>query len=180
MLATVRCSSGSLRIVRMVFFGSIFFVAAFLFYITRLQFLTWSGGDLSSYLLPPYTTIYYFLEYALFHFWASYLVSFLAGVIFLKLAQYFNKKHGGKFFEKEEPYFIGLSIFLAGHPGWFLYLTLISGLTLLFALVNWLRTKQVYRISCYHFWLPLGLAVILLDRILLAYWPFYQTFIFAR
>jgi len=166
--------------VRIIFWLSPIFVGGFLVYLTRAQFLAWQQHGLSQYLIPPYATIDYFLQYVFLHWWGSYITSFLAGFLFLKLAQYFNKKHGEKFFEKEEPYFIGLSMFLAGHPGWVLYLILILAVTLLFALINWLYTKQLYRIPYYHFWLPLGLAAIVLDQILLRFWPYYQVFVFAR
>lgn len=107
------------------------------------------------------------------------MVSLVMALIFLKLAQYFNKKHNEKFFEKEEPYFLALAMFLSGSPGWFLYLILILVASLLFAISHSLLAKKFHRVSYYNFWLPLGLLAIALDRILLAYWPFYTNFVFA-
>lgn len=177
---TIRWKSDRFLLVRRVFWLSPFLVGGLLFYLTRAQFLVWSGTGLSGYLVPPYSNIIYFLQYSLFHFWASYITSFLVGFLVLKLAQHFNKKHDEKFFEKEEPYLIGLSVFLVGHPGWMVYLGLVLIITFLFALGSWLNTKQIYRISYYKLWLPLALIAIVLDRFLVVYWPSYLSLVFTR
>ena len=177
---TVRWTSDRFLLARRVFWPSPLLVGGLLFYLTRAQFLVWSGTGLSGYLVPPYSNISYFLQYSFFHFWASYVLSFLVGLLILKLAQYFNKKHGEKFFEKEEPYFIGLSVFLVGHPGWLAYLSLVLLTTFLFALGSWLSTKQVYRIAYYNLWLPLAIVAIVIDRFLIVYWPSYLILVFAR
>ena len=155
-------------------------VAGLLLFATRQQFMGWYFNETTKYFLPPYQSIYYFLHYTFSRFWGSYLVSFFAGFLFLFLAKYYNKKHGEKFFEKEEPYFISIAMFLAGTPGWFLYLALILISTLLFSFVYWLISRRLVRIPYYNLWLPLGILVIILDRVFIYYWPFYWNFVFSR
>lgn len=163
-----------------MFCSAILAMTGFAFYNTRAQFLLWLGNDLSKYLIPPYSSINYFLKYSLYHFWLSYIVSLIIGLIFFFLASYYNKKHGNIFFEKEEPYFLALSIFLAGHPGWILYLIIMFLVTLLYSSYSWLSAKEMHRISFYYWWLPLAGLTIILDKFLLQYWAFYSIFIFSK
>lgn len=168
------------KFAKKIFFLSIAGFFLILFYLTRQLFLFWAADETAKYFLPPYTSINYFLGYVFTHLWGSYLVSLPVSILFFWLAQYFNKKRGEIFFEKEEPYFIALALFLTGHPGWVLYLVLILAITLMFAFINWLFYRKAQRIHYYNFWLPLAALAIILDRILMNYWAPYLTLIFSR
>lgn len=163
-----------------LFYFAILAMAGFAFYNTRAQFLLWLNNDLSKHLIPPYAAINYFLKYSLYHFWLSYIISLIISLIFFFSARYYDKKHGNIFFENEELYFLALSIFLAGHPGWILYLIIMFLVTLLYSSYSWLSSKEMHRISFYYWWLPLAGLAIILDKILLNYWPFYSIFILSR
>lgn len=175
MWGTSRLKSG-----RFLFWSAVLVFVVFAFYNTRAQFFIWFNNDVSKYLIPPYSTINYFLEYAFYHFWLSRLISLIVGLIFFYLARYYNNKHDNVFFEKEEPYFLLTSIFLVGHPGWILYLGITFIFTLLFAIGHWLLSKKIYRISFYYWWLPLGALAIFLNNFLLYYWPFYSNLVFSK
>ena len=165
---------------RSLFWTALLVVAVFAFYNTRNQFLLWFNDDLSKYLIPPYSTINYFLEYAFYHFWLSHAISLVIGLIFFYSAHYYNNKHAKVFFEKEELYFLLTSIFIVGHPGWILYLGIIFIFTLLYAICHWLIARQISRISFYYWWLPLGALALILDVFLSKHWSFYSGLFFSN
>lgn len=109
------------RFLKRLFVLSVFSICAFLFYFSFRQYSVWSGNDLSKYLLPPYRGIGYFAFYALSRFFASYLISFAAAILFLFSSRFLNKKFQERFFEPEEPYSGALAVFLTGWPGVFFY-----------------------------------------------------------
>lgn len=165
---------------------SIFAIFLLLFYQSYKQYQFWSQNEVSRYLLPPHQSINYFIFYALARFFAPYLISLAAAVLFLISANLLNKKYQERFFYPEEPYFGALAIFLVSHPGWIFYVTaviLIYLLIHLFTLIyyklrsltiersnaiersNRLEQKPV-RVSLRYVWLPTAIFVI----IIINYW----------
>jgi hypothetical protein len=158
-----------------IFWASVLVVFLASLKATGEQFSLWSADAVSRYLLPPHSTIYYFLRYVFYNFYLSHIVALLFGLTITYLAWYFNKKHHYKFFEKEELYFLALGLFLSGHPGWILYLIIIFIFTLLYAVSHWFVTKKAQRLSFYAWWLPLAALAIIINDILLTF-PWYNNF----
>lgn len=151
--------SGIQKIFKYIFWISVLLFFIFLVYQTRQQFLLWQNNASSMYLVPPYQGISYFLKYAFYIFFAGPIIALLGAVIFLGLTKLLNKKFQERFFEKEEPYFGALSVFLIGYPGLIFYLitVLISGL------IGTFITKK--RFSAYYLWFPIAIFVILIINI---------------
>lgn len=152
------------KIHKFLFFGIVVLEFILLFYLTRQQFFLWYENDLSKFLIPPYKGMGYFIFYSFTRFWLPYLIALTIGLIFFGLAKYLNKKKNYRFFEKEEPYFLAMALFLSGHPGWFLYLGL-----LLFATLAMVVYKRGERVSFYWLWLPIGILAIILNQFLLKF-----------
>lgn len=145
-------------------------------YYTRAQFLLWQGNEISTYLIPPYQSMRYFLFYVGTRFWAPYLVSGVVGLLGFLGARYANKKFGERFFENEEPQYFALGIFLASHPGWTFYLAIICIVYFLYAII--LNVKRCIpnpkpyilnaqrRVSFYYWWLPLAALAIIANAYL--------------
>ncbi len=137
------------------------------------QYSLWLGTEPSKFLLPPYVSIAYFLQYAMWKFWAPHIVSFLIGLIFFWLAKYYNKRRGDQFFYSDELYIIWLSIFLVGHPFWIFYLLIIFSVILIVSLIRSLIFKNNTKLPLYYFWLPIAAFVILISKWLSAFSFFY-------
>ena len=143
--------------------SAIIVIVIILGYTTYQQFLLWQSNEISKFLLPPHAPANYFIFYTFTRIWAAYVISFIVGILGYWMISYFNKRHQGKFFWPEEIYFIALSLFLAGHPGWILYLILISSVYSLWLIAYSLWLKKIERVSFYYLWLPLAAATIFFD-----------------
>jgi len=139
-------------------------VLAWLVYEAFLVYFAWLTDSQGRYLLPPYREFGYFLQYVGFRIFVPYIVSFLAGIIFFFAAKFLNRKYNERFFEPEEPYFLALSLFLLGHPGWLVYLVAVFVVYFLFHIIYALVANRTDRLPFYHFWLPTALFVILLNE----------------
>ena len=151
--------AGAQKIFKYIFWTAVILVFIFLFYQARQQFLLWQSNAPTSYLIPPYQNISYFLNYAFYTFFAKPVIALLLAIIFLILTMILNKKFQERFFEKEELYFGALGIFLIGYPGLIFYLIIV----LLTGLVGALITKR--RFSAYFLWFPIAIFVILIISI---------------
>jgi hypothetical protein len=89
------------------------------------QYRLWQASALSRFFLPPYQSWGYFFSYVGQRIFAPWLISFLAAIFISRLAGFFNRKYGERFFESEEISLMALGIFLTGYPGFFVYLILI-------------------------------------------------------
>jgi hypothetical protein len=171
-----------LHIIRIISFASVCLIFTLLFYYSRQQFFAWhEAGPPAQYLVPPFSGIGYFLYYVLMRFWAAYLVSLGAALLFFYIVKKLNQKYEEKFFYPEEYYFLATAIFLTSHPGWILYLALSIVIFLIIHLIVLTRNfaeknaelrrkvrvspRQV-RVSLRYLWLPAAILVILLSR-----WP---------
>lgn len=132
------------------------------------QYKRWLADPLAKFLIPPYQDIGYFALYSFTHFFAPYLFSLLIALLFLAIILMINRKKGGIFFEREEPYLAALPLFLTGHPGWLIYLIVLLGIYLLLHLVNYLKGAAGDRLPLYHLWALTAFFVILLNEYWLA------------
>jgi hypothetical protein len=148
------------------FYFSLLAVFIFILSLCVVQFLKWKAGDFSSYLIPPYQSINYFVSYCFNRFFLQYFIS--AGIAFLFLfgANFLNKKFGERFFEPEEPYFGAFGIFLSGFPGFIFYVLILAGAYLLFHLYFLVGRRSV-RIPLYYLWLPAALFAIIMNNFII-------------
>ena len=154
----------SLKIIKSVFLFSVVLILLLLFYSSYRQYQIWSHGQIARFLLSPYNQTY-FIFYVAFRFFLPYLISFLAGILFLLLSKYFNRKYENRFFCPEEPYLAALSIFLTGYPGWLIYLTaLILSYLFLHFVSSIISSRRGGRIPLYYLWIPVAIFVILIQK----------------
>jgi hypothetical protein len=169
-----------------IFYGSVVLIFILLFYQSYQQYQFWSQNEVSKYLLPPHRSINYFIFYAVARFFAPYLISLAAAILFLISAKLLNKKYDERFFYPEEPYFGALAVFLTGHPGWLIYSALLIIIYLIIHIAALARNyadsnadkrgKETsgYRISMYYLWIPTAIFVILIQNYWLAQLPIWR------
>lgn len=165
-----------LRIIKFIFIFSIFIVFSLLFYQSYLQYQTWISDELSKHFLPPYQSISYFVFYVATRFFAPYLISLAAALMFLFFAKKINKKYDERFFEPEEPWFGALAFFLLSHPGWLFYFVFIILIYFIVHLLSLAISRKSLVISLYYLWLPMAIFVILMQEWLTAL-PLWKMFI---
>jgi len=158
---------------------SVGIIAVFLCGITFWQFFLWQNNELSQFLIPPHNGWNYFIFYTFTRFWLPYLVSGVIGLLGLLGCWQLNKRTNGRFFYKEEFYFLWIAVFLTGHPGWILYVVLLALVTLVYGIYTQIRTSGVLgtpdvRLSLYYLWLPTAIVTILLNQLLLINWEWYS------
>ena len=149
-----------------VFLTPVVILLGMSFYFSWRQYLLWSAGSLTQFFLPPYQDIGYFAFYSLTRFFAPYLISLVFALLILWIAIIFNKKSGGIFFEKEEPYLAAISLFLVGHPGWLIYLVALISVYFILHTLNLALRREATRLPLYHLWAPTAFFVILINE----YW----------
>lgn len=172
-----------LKIIKYIFLFSVVITFSLLFYQSYKQYQFWSQNEVSRYLLPPHQSINYFIFYALARFFAPYLISLAAAVLFLISANLLNKKYQERFFYPEEYYLGAISLFLVGHPGWLFYLALLIVIYLIIHLVALMRNNadsnaeqrgMVRRISLYYLWLAVAIFVIIFNKLFLSSLSWWQ------
>lgn len=137
----------------------------------------WRENEVSKFLLPPYTSIDYFLFYVGTRFFAPYGISLVIALLFLWLAKFINQRYHGRFFYDEECYFGALGIFLSSHPGWLFYAIFLLFIYLLTHFFLLFVSHSLERLSLYYLWLPAAISVIIIDRWLQVS-PIWQIFKF--
>lgn len=169
-----RRSFGNDIVFSYIFLFSVVIIFILLFYQSYQQYQVWAQNEPSKFLLPPYQNIGYFIFYAGSRFFASYLISLAAAVLFFFLAKILNKKHNECFFYPEEYYLGAISLFLVGHPGWLFYGVFIIVFYLLIHIYSLFANHySLMRISSYYLWLPTAIFVIIISKWLQAL-PFWQ------
>jgi len=159
-----------LRICEYIFVISIILIFILLIFQSYQQYQLWLKNDISKYLLPPYSGIDYFVFYTFNKFFAPYLMSLIAAVLFLFSAKIINKKYEERFFYPEGYYLGALGIFLSSHPGWLFYLFFLIFVYLLIHLYSlFIIHNSFYRISLYWLWIPTAIFVIIMNNIFLAH-----------
>lgn len=140
------------------------------FYLSRAQFLTWhADAEGAARLLPPYHGMGYFMRYAFVHFWLPYVISFAFAMLFFASARLLNARRRGMIFEKEEPYFIAIGLFISGHPAWIFYLLMVFAVYLVVSLALAAAYGPRARVSFYYFWLPCAFVTMFLATYLNQY-----------
>ncbi|HNW96695.1 MAG TPA: hypothetical protein PLQ44_02210 [Candidatus Paceibacterota bacterium] len=140
------------------------------------QYYIWMHGDASRGLLPPYTSINYFLGYCAYHFAWPVIAAILVGWIFIVLAKILNKRFDQRFFEDDEPWHLIYGLIIVGHPYWIFYIFAVIGFAVVFYLFNLIFKKmrfgQVF--SLYRFWIPIALIVMVFSEWIIKI-PFLQS-----
>jgi hypothetical protein len=158
--------------------AAIVMVIGFLVYYSYMQMAAWRGSGVMKVFFEaePEKGADYAFGYILVRYWAQYITSFIVGGIFFLGAWQYNRKHSGQFFYKEEPYIIGLSVFLLGHPLWVFYipaaLVFYLGFSIFSHLVYIKKRNRAEegappRTSFYYGWIPAALFTMMLKRFLL-------------
>ncbi|MEK7553147.1 MAG: hypothetical protein AAB504_00425 [Patescibacteria group bacterium] len=154
-----------IKVLKVIFIIAIIAVFSLLIYYSYQQYVAWQSVEPSKFLLPPYQAIDYFVKYVGARFFAPYLISLIAAILFLFAAKRLNKKYEERFFEPEELWFGALAIFLVGHPGWLFYFTSLILIYFLIHIFSFLISHfSSFRISLYYLWLPLAIFVILINK----------------
>lgn len=145
-----------------IFWTNIIIAAVFLIVVTYLQYDGWTRSQLTSYLLPPTTSISYFIQYVFFRIWASHVVSCIIAVLFIFIARIINKKKEQMLLHDGEEWLLGSALFLSGFPGVVIFLPVFLLLFLFSSIFKTLQKGIGYRVSPYFLWLSTALCVILI------------------
>ena len=154
---------------------------AFLFIVSALQYRAMAADPFARLFLPPHQSLKYFvIAVAWARIFAPYVTSFLVSLIFLFVSERYNRKFGGKFFERDETYIGSLSIFLVGHPQWIFYLVSLIVLYVLVQLyVRFVNRKPEERVPLYYLWVPTAIFVILISKYWLSSFDFWKLLVFS-
>jgi len=144
------------------FWGCVLVIFAIQDYWAYAQFRLWESSEPSKYLIPPYNGWSYFIQYVGWHLYAPYIISLIIALIFFYLARWYNSRHDFSFFHNEEYYFIALSIFLSGHPGWIIYGALLMVVSMAVIAFRNLVLRKPEKFSLYYFWFPISAIAILI------------------
>lgn len=130
------------------------------------QYYIWAHGDASRGLLPPYTSIDYFLGYCAYRFAWPVIAAILVGCVFILLAKILNKYFDQRFFEEDEPWHLIFGLIVVGHPYWIFYIFAVIISAVAFYLFDLIFKKikfgQVF--SLYRFWIPMALVVMIFSE----------------
>jgi len=139
-------------------------------YLSREQFITWRSDPYGgAYLVPPFRSIDYFIQYAFVSFWLGYVISFVIAGLCLYGARILNKRRGGMLFETEELYFLATGIMVSSHPGWIFYGALVLITYALATFIASIAYGPHVRVSFYYFWLPCAIITVVLNVYLRQY-----------
>ncbi|MST04158.1 MAG: hypothetical protein EXS49_01140 [Candidatus Pacebacteria bacterium] len=163
-----------LKFIRPIFYISLIGAFSYISYQIIDQYNNFDAGIISN-TLNSEIGLKWFLSYVRFHFLNSHLVSLIFAIIILCLAEYFNKKKGEIFMEREEYHLSALGIFLVGYPGFIFYIpaVLISGI-----IGSLIFIKKGERLPLYHFWIPVALIIILIIEFWAKNQDFWKLFAF--
>lgn len=131
---------------------------------SHLQYYGWLSNGITELLLPPYTSIFYFLQYVFFKIWFPHIVSFLFAVSAFCMMKWMNKKKKGILFFDDEYYIAAIAIFLSGYPGVLVYIPLFF---LVYAFILIFQRRKYERFSSYFLWFPVALCAILVSKFIL-------------
>ncbi|MDP3991815.1 MAG: hypothetical protein Q8P66_02895 [Candidatus Colwellbacteria bacterium] len=160
------------RYSKLIFLAAVVIIFSLGSYYSLKQYTVWLGDPLTKLLLPPHQDIGYFAFYSLTRFFAPYLISLVFALLILWVAVAANKKSGGIFFEKGEPYLAATSLFLVGHPGWLIYLVALISVYFILHTSYFILRREATRLPLYHLWVPTAFFVILINEYWLSstYW----------
>ena len=125
-----------------------------------LVYAGWRGSELGKFFLPPHQSPGYFFSYIGERIMAPWGIALVAGVLVMWIAGRMNRKHGGRFFESDEPALMGFCFFMSGYPSFLLYLVAMllvgAGVSALYQVRRWGRAPL------YYWWVPVATFVIIL------------------
>src|SRR3989344_2535692 len=162
------------KFLRYIWIISVVAIFGILTYWAVLQYRIWESSDLTKLLLPPHQSFGYFYSYVGKRFFAPWLISLLFAIVISRISKRLNRRYGERFFENEEIELISFGVFLAGYPGFFIYLSLILVLGVLFSafftLLNFSseklgRASSLFskgRLPLYYFWIPTAILAIII------------------
>lgn len=134
-------------------------------YWSVLQYRAFQGNPLGKLLLPPHESAGYFFSYVGTRFFSPWLLALLAAIVIARVAEYFNARYEERFFAREEFSMMRVGIFLAGYPGFLLYIVAVLGIGVLLSLLYAARGRG--RAPFYHLWLPVAIVVIIVEAFVL-------------
>ena len=117
---------------------------------TLATYFSWKSDSLSKHLLPPDTSISYFLGYSFLHYFFALLITILFALLVFFTLKKFNQKFEETFFYDEEPYLASFGILTVGWPNCLIYLILILFLGVLFHFVFYLGRGLACLLSRSH------------------------------
>lgn len=158
---------------RRIFIFSVIFIFGYLIYLSYQQYQNWSQGEISKFFLSPHQSISYFIFYVGTRFFAPYLLSLLAAVLFIFAAKKYNQKYEERFFYPEEYWFGGVSIFLASYPGTLFYIVFILAIAVVLSLIVGRWSLIGERLSLYYFWPVAAIFTILITEFWLKTLPWW-------
>ncbi len=163
-----------LKTIRPIFYLSLFCAFSYLSYLIVDQYRAFNASLLGYGLNSP-TGLKWFWGYVGVHFLNSHIASLIFSLIILFIAEYFNKKKGEIFMEREEYHLAALGVFLVGYPGFIFYIpiVLISGV-----IASLIFIKNGERLPLYHFWISTALILILIIEFWASNQSFWKLFIF--
>ena len=135
-------------------FGILFLMSVFIMtacFSTSIQFQVWEKDPLSQYILPPFRSIDYFYNYAIYRFWLPYILDVaiaLAWSFYLVLlCKYSNKR----FLDEKEVYLGFLTALIAGWPNFIIYVFAVFGLLVIKQIFNYyiLQKRELIPIAPY-------------------------------
>lgn len=131
--------------------------------LTLTQYRLWEALEPNKFLLPPYSDIGYFISYAIWRFFAPYMLSGIIGVLFFYLSRAYNRRHNEQFLYEEEYYMIVSALLFTGTPGWIFYLLFVALAALLIISFRRVVLHNNEKFSLLPLWWPIALLVILID-----------------
>ena len=155
------------KIIRPLFWVTVFATFGYSFYISFLQYQAFQSGPLNL-ILGTSKGLLWFIGYVRLHFWNQFVISLLGALLIFLFAKYMNKKMGERFFEREEIYIGALGVFLVGYPAWIFYIVLVL-LASVIASAIFLRKGE--RMPLYVFWIPAAIITILIVQ----FWAMHQS-----
>src|SRR3989344_3938923 len=148
------------KFLRYIWIISVVAIFGILTYWAVLQYRIWERSDLTKLRLSRHQSFGYFYSYVGKRFFAPCLISLFFAIVVSRTAKRLNKKYSERFFWNEEIELISFGIFLVGYPGFFIYLTLVLILGVLFSIFYSLFSKG--RLPLYYFWIPTAILAIII------------------
>ncbi len=147
-----------LKTIKPIFWLTALLLFSYAGILSYFQYQAFQSGPLS-YTIGTVDGLKYFFSYARFHFWNTYLVSFIVALLLFWVSAYLDKKRGQVHFEHDELYIIALGILITGYPAFLFYIVLVL---LLAAISSALLVKKNERLPLYYFWMPSAIITTLL------------------
>lgn len=130
-------------------------------FLTLFQYLAFTSSPISRHLLPPETSLNYFLGYSYQHFIKEPLWRSIGALTALTSLFVLNKIFKERFFYKEEPLLVACGFASLVWPRGFLFvfLALAFGLLIHFIRLLFFEYNKERRLSFFYLWIPVWIVV---------------------